>query len=142
MCVCVCSDNEAIQRAITEYDNALEAYIPVLMAMASMHWDMENYEEVERIFRQSAEFCSEHEVWKLNVAHCFFMQDDKFTESIRYVRMRGRGVMQTHERARARWREGAIDPSSHPPFLLRHLFVAAPPRLSKPILRITCLCLI
>ncbi len=30
--------------------------------------------QVERIFRQSAEFCSEHEVWKLNVAHVFFMQ--------------------------------------------------------------------
>ncbi len=29
---------------------------------------------VEKIFRQSAEFCSEHDVWKLNVAHVFFMQ--------------------------------------------------------------------
>lgn len=77
-------DNEAIKRSITEYDDALEAYIPVLMAMASMHWDLENYGEVEKIFRQSAEFCSENETWKLNVAHCFFMQDDKFKEAIRY----------------------------------------------------------
>ena len=77
-------DNEAIKKSITEYDDALEAYIPVLMATASMHWDMENYEEVEKIFRQSAEFCSENEIWKLNVAHCFFMQDDKFKEAIRY----------------------------------------------------------
>lgn len=76
-------DNEAIKRSITEYDDALEAYIPVLMAMASMHWDLENYGEVEKIFRQSAEFCSENETWKLNVAHCFFMQDDKFKEAIR-----------------------------------------------------------
>lgn len=30
--------------------------------------------QVERIFRQSAEFCSEHETWKLNVAHTYFMQ--------------------------------------------------------------------
>lgn len=30
--------------------------------------------QVERIFRQSSEFCSEHDVWKLNVAHTFFMQ--------------------------------------------------------------------
>ena len=29
---------------------------------------------VEKIFRQSAEFCSEHELWKLNVAHVFFLQ--------------------------------------------------------------------
>jgi len=30
--------------------------------------------QVEKIFRQSAEFCSEHDTWKLNVAHVFFMQ--------------------------------------------------------------------
>ena len=29
---------------------------------------------VEKIFRQSAEFCSEHDLWKLNVAHVFFLQ--------------------------------------------------------------------
>ena len=40
--------------------------------------------QVERLFRQSAEFCSEHEVWKLNVAHVFFMQQTKFKEAIRY----------------------------------------------------------
>jgi tetratricopeptide repeat protein 30 len=44
------------------------------MAMARIYWDMENYTQVELIFRQSAEFCSEHDVWKLNVAHTFFMQ--------------------------------------------------------------------
>ena len=39
---------------------------------------------VEKIFRQSAEFCSEHELWKLNVAHVFFLQETKFKEAIRY----------------------------------------------------------
>merc|ERR1712070_1334366 len=67
-----------------EYDEALERYIPVLMAMARIYWDRENYPMVERLFRQSAEFCSEHEVWKLNVAHVFFMQENKFKEAIRY----------------------------------------------------------
>merc|ERR1711920_28088 len=41
------------------------------------------YSMVEKIFRQSAEFCSEDESWKLNVAHIFFMQE-KFKECIRY----------------------------------------------------------
>merc|ERR1712216_624562 len=40
--------------------------------------------QVERIFRQSAEFCSEHEVGKLNVAHVFLMQESKYKEAIRY----------------------------------------------------------
>ena len=54
------------------------------MAMARIYWDRENYPMVERLFRQSAEFCSEHETWKLNVAHVFFMQENKFKEAIRY----------------------------------------------------------
>lgn len=77
-------DNEAIKKAITLYDEALEAYIPGLMAMASIYWEKEHYSVVETIFRQSAEFCSEHEIWKLNVAHNFFMQGNKFKEAIRY----------------------------------------------------------
>lgn len=77
-------DNEAMKKAITEYDDALEAYIPGLMAMAHIYWDMEHYGQVEKIFRQSSEFCSEHDVWKLNVAHTFFMQENKFKEAIRY----------------------------------------------------------
>ena len=36
-------DNEEIRKALKEYDNALEKYIPVLMAQAKIYWDMENY---------------------------------------------------------------------------------------------------
>uniref|UniRef100_A0A7S0YIU3 Tetratricopeptide repeat protein 30 n=1 Tax=Hemiselmis tepida TaxID=464990 RepID=A0A7S0YIU3_9CRYP len=80
-------DNEAIKKSLKDYDDALERYIPVLMAMARIYWDLQNYPMVEKIFRQSAEFCSEHDVWKLNVAHVFFMQgsqDGKYNEAIRY----------------------------------------------------------
>lgn len=77
-------DNEQIKTALKEYDDALEKYIPVLMVQAKMHWDTGNYSQVEKIFRQSAEFCSEHDTWKLNVAHTFFMQDNKFRDAARY----------------------------------------------------------
>jgi len=77
-------DNDAIKQSLKEYDEALERYIPVLMAMARIYWNRENYPMVERLFRQSAEFCSEHDTWKLNVAHVFFMQETKFKEAIRY----------------------------------------------------------
>jgi tetratricopeptide repeat protein 30 len=77
-------DNEAIKTSLKMYDDSLERYIPVLMGMAKIYWDRENYTQVETIFRQSAEFCSEHDTWKLNVAHTFFMQESKFRESIRY----------------------------------------------------------
>ena len=50
------------------------SYIPVLMAQARIYWDTEDYQQVEKIFRKSVEFCSEHNTWKLNVAHVLFMQ--------------------------------------------------------------------
>merc|ERR1719453_2958492 len=80
----IARDNDAIKTALKEYDDALERYIPVLMSQAKIYWDRDNYPMVERIFRQSAEFCSEHETWKLNVAHVFFMQETKFKEAIKY----------------------------------------------------------
>ena len=76
-------DNDAIKASLKLYDDALEKYIPVLCAMAKIYWDRNNYAMVEKIFRQSAEFCSEHETWKLNVAHMFFMQEVKYKEAIR-----------------------------------------------------------
>ena len=79
----IARETEAIKQSLKEYDDALERYIPVLMAQARIYWDRENYQQVEKLFRQSAEFCSEHEVWKLNVAHVFFMQETKFKEAIR-----------------------------------------------------------
>eukprot|EP00927_Polykrikos_kofoidii_P049448 TRINITY_DN4349_c0_g2_i1.p1 TRINITY_DN4349_c0_g2~~TRINITY_DN4349_c0_g2_i1.p1 ORF type:complete len:673 (-),score=150.23 TRINITY_DN4349_c0_g2_i1:73-1854(-) len=76
-------DQNAVKKYLNEFDEALLKYIPVLMGQAKIYWDMEHYSMVEKIFRQSAEFCSEDESWKLNVAHIFFMQE-KFKESIRY----------------------------------------------------------
>eukprot|EP01135_Chromosphaera_perkinsii_P005615 Nk52_evm29s355 gene=Nk52_evmTU29s355 len=75
-------DDEGVKRVVDEYDNAVENYIPVLMAQSKIYWDMENYEMVEKIFRKSVEFCNEHDMWKLNVAHVLFMQETKFKEAI------------------------------------------------------------
>ena len=58
------------------------SYIPVLMAQAKIYWDLENYSQVEKIFRKSVEFCSEHEDWKLNVAHVLFMQVSVYSDEI------------------------------------------------------------
>eukprot|EP01083_Nonionella_stella_P278622 947601_1 len=77
-------DTARIKRALLEYDTALDRYMPVLMAQAKIYWDLRNYSMVERIFKQSAEFCADHDVWKKNVAHVFFMQEKKFKEAIRY----------------------------------------------------------
>uniref|UniRef100_A0A1I8HYC1 Tetratricopeptide repeat protein 30 n=2 Tax=Macrostomum lignano TaxID=282301 RepID=A0A1I8HYC1_9PLAT len=68
-------DDEASRAAVSEYEEGLEQYIPVLMQQAKIYWDRENYAEVERIFRSSVEFCSEHDTWKLNVAHVLLMRE-------------------------------------------------------------------
>ena len=81
-------DSEKIKRAVAEYDDALEAYVPALTAQAKVYWDLEHYQQVERILKQSAEFCGEHETWRLNMAHTYFMQslreDEKYGEAIRF----------------------------------------------------------
>eukprot|EP00163_Fabomonas_tropica_P011065 TRINITY_DN2152_c0_g1_i2.p1 TRINITY_DN2152_c0_g1~~TRINITY_DN2152_c0_g1_i2.p1 ORF type:complete len:481 (+),score=115.07 TRINITY_DN2152_c0_g1_i2:753-2195(+) len=77
-------DGDAIKKALKDYDQALEKYIPILMGQAKIYWNREHYTMVEKIFRQSAEFCSEHDIWKLNVAHTFFMQDTKYKDAIEY----------------------------------------------------------
>ncbi|KAF0983617.1 hypothetical protein FDP41_010682 [Naegleria fowleri] len=77
-------DSEGMKKSLRDFDEALEAYIPVLMAMAKIYWDIENYPKVEQILLQSAEFCSEHDVWKLNMANTYFMQANKFNEAIKF----------------------------------------------------------
>lgn len=74
-------DEDSIRKAINDYEEALERYIPVLMAQAKIYWDLENYPQVEKIFRKSVEFCNDHDTWKLNVAHVLFMQENKFKET-------------------------------------------------------------
>jgi tetratricopeptide repeat protein 30 len=76
-------EQNQVKKYLNDFDEALTKYIPVLMGQAKIYWDLEHYSMVEKIFRQSAEFCSEDESWKLNVAHIFFMQE-KFKECIRY----------------------------------------------------------
>ena len=67
-------DEEKVKLAVTQYDEEIERFIPILMQQAKIYWEQENYNQVEKIFRKSVEFCNDHDVWKLNVAHVLFMQ--------------------------------------------------------------------
>lgn len=76
---------ESIRKSVEKFNSVQKQYIPVLMAQAKIFWEKENYEMVERLFRQSAEFCGDNETWKLNVGHVFFMQQgSKFKDAISY----------------------------------------------------------
>lgn len=67
------SDSTLLQSRVQEYDAELESYIPVLMAQAHIYWEMGHYSQVIRVLNQSREFAGEHDTWKLNVAHTYFM---------------------------------------------------------------------
>ncbi|KAK6105213.1 Tetratricopeptide repeat family protein [Brugia pahangi] len=78
------NDELIIQKTAKAYDDTMARYMPVLMSQAKIYWDMNNYSQVEKIFRKSVEFCSENDIWKLNVAHTLFMQvsrSNKFKEA-------------------------------------------------------------
>ncbi|CAM6035461.1 unnamed protein product [Sphagnum compactum] len=77
-------EQDAHKTAVSEYEEALKRYIPVLMAMAKIWWDKENYIQVERVLHQAADLCSEHDLWKLNVAHNLFMHDNRYKEAVHY----------------------------------------------------------
>nr|CAG4641541.1 EOG090X0302 [Eurycercus lamellatus] len=72
---------QAISNATLAHEQSLEIYLPVLMNQAKIYWDRENYVQVEKLFRQSAELCGDADVWRLNVAHTLFMQESKFREA-------------------------------------------------------------
>ncbi|XP_071453871.1 intraflagellar transport protein 70A [Hetaerina americana] len=76
--------DDSLKKYLRDYENVLERYIPVLMAQAKIYWDMENYAQVEKIFKKSVEFCEDNEIWKLNVAHVLFMQENKLKEATRF----------------------------------------------------------
>lgn len=65
---------ETLKRMNSAHEETLQLYIPVLMAQAKIYWDLESFIQVEKVFRKSAEFCNELDLWKLNVAHVLFMQ--------------------------------------------------------------------
>ncbi|XP_046402785.1 tetratricopeptide repeat protein 30A [Ischnura elegans] len=76
--------DDSVRKYLREYENVLERYIPVLMAQAKIYWDMENYPQVQKIFKKSVEFCEHSDVWKLNVAHVLFMQEGKLKEATKF----------------------------------------------------------
>lgn len=64
---------EVLEAALETYDDALNALMPFLMAQCQIYWDIQNYHMVQRILRQSEEFCQENPVWQLNMAHAYFL---------------------------------------------------------------------
>ncbi|KAF6203225.1 hypothetical protein GE061_003643 [Apolygus lucorum] len=76
------SDDSAAKRAVSDYEETLDSYIPVLMAQAKIYWDLEQYNQVETIFQKSVEFCNENDTWRLQVANVLFIQDNKYKEAI------------------------------------------------------------
>jgi len=76
--------DSAMKEGLKVYDEALDRFIPVLMWMSKIYWDRQNYEQVEKIFKTSMEFCQQHDTWRLNVAHTFFLQEGKYRQAIHY----------------------------------------------------------
>ncbi|KAK9502454.1 hypothetical protein O3M35_011231 [Rhynocoris fuscipes] len=75
-------DDVAMKKAVSDFEETLESYIPVLLAQAKIYWDLEQYAQVENIFHKTVEFCSENDTWRLHVANVLFVQDNKYKEAI------------------------------------------------------------
>lgn len=73
-----------LKKALKDYDEGLEKYIPVLMAQCNIFWKEENYSEVEKLLQNAREFCAVHNTWKLNLAHTYFIQENSYPDAIQY----------------------------------------------------------
>jgi tetratricopeptide repeat protein 30 len=67
------ANTQILTQRMREYEDAIEQYIPVLMAQAQIFWDQGQYSNVLAVLQQSKEFVGENETWKLNLAHTYFM---------------------------------------------------------------------
>ncbi|KAH8352324.1 tetratricopeptide repeat protein 30 homolog [Drosophila takahashii] len=75
------NEQQALRDALKDYEQALELYLPVVMARAWISWRDDDFVGAEREFHSSAEFCSENSIWRLNAGHVLFMQGDKYNEA-------------------------------------------------------------
>lgn len=73
-------ETRALQRTEDDVEATLEQYLPALMGQAKLLWDRGEWKNIERLFKRSAEFCHNNEIWKMNLAHTLFMQE-KFKEA-------------------------------------------------------------
>ncbi|KAI1708251.1 tetratricopeptide repeat protein 30A2 [Ditylenchus destructor] len=72
--------SKELGKSIEAVEETLERYLPALMSQAKILWEKGDYEQVEKIFRRSSEFCNQNDTWTLNLAHTLFMQE-KFKDS-------------------------------------------------------------
>ena len=48
------------------------------MSLAQLHWEAGAFGRAQEVLQQSAEFCSDHPTWRLNLAHALVAQEDGF----------------------------------------------------------------
>ena len=49
----------------------------VLMMLGSIEWEAGAFTRAQEVLQQSAEFCSDHPTWRLNLAHTILAQEGK-----------------------------------------------------------------
>jgi tetratricopeptide repeat protein 30 len=47
------------------------------MSLGAIEWEAGAYGRAQEVLQQSAEFCSDHPTWRLNLAHTILAQEGK-----------------------------------------------------------------
>ncbi|GAB4820179.1 hypothetical protein N2152v2_007225 [Parachlorella kessleri] len=76
------NDQAAAAAGMAEYEQAVDSYIPVLMMLGSIEWEAGAFTRAQEVLQQSAEFCSDHPTWRLNLAHTILAQEGKVQDAI------------------------------------------------------------
>ena len=76
-------DDEAVKRAINEYEDALARYIPVLMAQAKIYWELDMYQQVMDYTNNIQKtFCTKYtsSLKKYLIMLCYFIGRENIQE--------------------------------------------------------------
>lgn len=58
-----------------------------MMSLVQLHWEAGAYGRAQEVLQQSAEFCSDHPAWRLNLAHALVAQVGAARAEARQERM-------------------------------------------------------
>ncbi|KAG9391653.1 Tetratricopeptide repeat [Carpediemonas membranifera] len=70
------ANEDAMLEWVKKYETALNAYIPVMCNKERLLYDIGNYAAVEAHLRAAPDQATEHEVWRLNMAHTLYAAEN------------------------------------------------------------------
>ncbi|GIQ86974.1 hypothetical protein KIPB_008924, partial [Kipferlia bialata] len=75
-------DEDSLQMAIGKFDQVLGSYVPVVLAQAGILYELGQPKSCEALLRSVQKYLGDQSVWRLDLAHTLFVQENRYEEAI------------------------------------------------------------